>query len=99
MRSPGQWSPVLEDTGHVVVPGQPSTKTAGPAQPHWNGHMGFILTNPKLPVLVPVLERHKADTHLDVGEHMGDLKEDIVVPLLDGNGHSREFIQHSLVTI
>ncbi|CAK7320327.1 hypothetical protein VULLAG_LOCUS22572 [Vulpes lagopus] len=36
MRSPGQWSQVLEGTSQGVLQGQPSTKTAGPTQPHCN---------------------------------------------------------------
>lgn len=54
--------------------------------------MSSIVTSPELRVLAPVFEGHKVDAHLDVREHVGDLKADIVVPLLDGNRHSREFM-------
>lgn len=56
------------------------------------GHTGSIVASPELRVLPPVFERHKTDARLDVGEHMGDLKADIVVPLLNRIRHGREFI-------
>lgn len=51
----------------------PPLRQPGPHNHTGIGHTGSIVTSPELSVLAPVFERHKADAHLEVGEHVGDL--------------------------
>lgn len=98
-RSPGQWSEVLEGTVRLFCKDIPQLGQTDPQDHTAVGHTGSIVASPELCVLAPVFKRHKPDAPLDVGEHMGDLEADIVVPLLDGIRYSRKFIQDDLVGI
>lgn len=74
MVSPSQWSRALEGT--VRLSCKKDSPGLGQMDSHDHtgvGHTGSIVASPELCVLAPVFERHKADAHLDVGEHVGDL--------------------------
>lgn len=102
---PGRYTSLVNEKSWPMVPSSgrhhsgccartaPPLRQLGPDDHTGVGHTGSIVTSPELCVLAPVFERHKADTHLDVGEHVGDLKAEVVVPLLDGIRGGREFIQ------
>lgn len=63
------------------------------------GHASSVVAGPELCVLAPVLEGHKADARLDAGEHVADMKVDIVVPLLDRGRRGRELVKDGLAGV